>query len=105
MLPVSLSRSIAADRSLTHPKNADGEDKFNELADVLLPLFVFPFAGSRDEEEPELFADDPTFELLLDELFSKKISLIFKNLRLVIYTEKKFETMFIYAYTKLYVPF
>ena len=87
MLPVSFSRSIAADRSLTHPKNADGEDKFNELADVLLPLFVFPFAGSRDEEEPELFADDPTFELLLDELFSKKISLVSKNLRLVINAE------------------
>ena len=63
MLPVSLSRSIAADRSLTHPKNADGEDKFNELADVLLPLFAFPFAGSREEEEPELLADDQKYGL------------------------------------------
>ena len=75
-LPVSLSRSIAADNSLTHPRNADGEDRFNELEDVLLPLLLFPLASSRDEE-PGLFEEEATFELLLDELLlsRKKIDL------------------------------
>lgn len=76
-LPVSLSRSIAADNSLTHPRNADGEDRFNELEDVLLPLLLFPLASSR-EEEPGLFEEEEAaFELLLDELLlsKKKINL------------------------------
>ena len=71
-LPVSLSRSIAADKSLTHPKKADGEDKFNEFGDVLLLLLPFPFDASRDEPAFELFVDDDTLELLLDELLSEK---------------------------------
>ena len=76
-LPVSLSRSIAADNSLTHPRNADGEDRFNELEDVLLPLLLFPLASSR-EEEPGLFEEEEAaFELLVDELLlsKKKINL------------------------------
>ena len=70
-LPVSLSRSIAAERSLTHPRNADGDGTLKELLDDNLPLLLpFPLTDSRVEAEDELglFEVGPEFELLLDEL-------------------------------------
>ena len=66
-----MSRSIAAERSLTHPRNADGEGTLKELDDVLPPLLPFPLTDSR-EDELGLFEVDPGFELLLVELLLSK---------------------------------
>ena len=66
-LPVSFRRSIAADKSLTHPKNAEGEDTLNEVVDDDL-LLLLPDNCVDSLNEAELLFVGPTVELLLVEL-------------------------------------
>ena len=49
-IPVSFRRSIAADKSLTQPRNADGEEVLNEACDLLF-LPPDPLVISRDDED------------------------------------------------------
>ena len=69
ILPVSFRRSIAADKSLTHPRNAEGEEMLNEVDDDdLLLLLPDKCVGSLDDEEELLLFVEHSIELLLDEL-------------------------------------
>ena len=73
-IPVSLRRSIAADKSLTHPRNADGEDVLNEAADLLF-LPPDPFIISREDDDELWLLTGLVIELIDGELLAsgKKI--------------------------------
>ena len=70
-----MRRSIAADKSLTHPRNADGEEVLNEAADLLF-LPPDPFVISRDDDDELWLVTGLVIELLEGELLAsgKKIA-------------------------------
>ena len=90
-IPVSLRRSIAADNSLTHPRNADGEDVLNEAADLLF-LPPDPFVISRDVDDELWLLTGLVIELIDGELLAsgKKIEDWISNTNDYYQKEKRF---------------
>ena len=53
-IPVSLRRSIAADNSLTHPRNADGDTPFHVAAETW-PLGFVALSSTQLTDKAHVF--------------------------------------------------
>ena len=103
LLPVSFRRSIAADKSLTQPRNADGEEVLNEACDLLF-LPPDPLVISRDDEDELWLVTGLVIELIEGELLASgnKISTWLSNTNDYHQNKKSIATWVLFIITSRY---